>query len=457
MKNKKLVFSAILILLPSFGLPAASRAQVSAPAAALAMPQVPPIIAAIQAAKAKLENVSLNHALTPVYKSVKNKSTGKTSKTISGYNLSAKDIALAIADPAGNITITKGMLTGSKASFRDPAVDVAMTKFNGVNSRFQVNRPAGGAVVALKYLISAADSGSQKAIEAGLSTVLYVPYSDQLNSPDVIAYGQNYLDGVIAQAALQLRNLPSASIPGQALTEAIPPAMLKSLVYAEHTDSSAIAAGNVQDALDQLNIIFATNQGDAYKYSVSGDGYASRGIAQFIQSTYASLVSRHPEAGLNPDYVAGMADHVNSLKAMYLLLDDYAGDVRARSGGNFLPSRVFEYGAASYNAGATRVAKAVSQFGDSWNQDRSQQISAQQNQAATLAQQAKTLQSKIKTAKDKQTKSSLQNQLAAVQGQLSQTQDAVASLQAASLKNETLNYLKKVYAVVQFFNTQTAG
>ena len=125
-----------------------------------------------------------------------------------------------------------------------------------------------------------------------------------------------------------------------------------------------------------MNILLALNGPDTYKYSVSNDGYASRGIAQFVKSTYDSLVKRHPEAFLNPDYVAGMQDHVNSIKAMYLLLDDYAGDVRIKAAQGFVASRVFDYGAASYNGGTTRVAKAVNAFGDSWNEDKSGQINA---------------------------------------------------------------------------------
>ena len=81
--------------------------------------------------------------------------------------------------------------------FPDPAVSVKLTYFNGVNSRFEVDQPANGTVLALKYLISNPDSGNKAAIEAGLSPAIYVPYSQNLDTPDVITYGQNYLNGVI--------------------------------------------------------------------------------------------------------------------------------------------------------------------------------------------------------------------------------------------------------------------
>jgi len=171
----------------------------------LQAPAIPPIIQQINQAKTLLTGVILNHALVPVYANVKNKKTGKTSAVISKYNLGDKDIALAILDPqTGNIVTTVGRLNGTSMTFPDPAVSVKLTYFNGVNSRFQINTPANGTVLALKYLISNPDSGSKAAIEKGLSPAVYVPFSQNLNSPDVIAYGQNYLNGVINTVAQQL-------------------------------------------------------------------------------------------------------------------------------------------------------------------------------------------------------------------------------------------------------------
>lgn len=401
----------------------------------------------MKSAKAQLAGITLNHVLTPVYK--------KNTKKLLKYNLGDKDIALAILDPSTNQTVvTMGRLSGTKMVFPDPAVDVSLAKFNGVNSRFTVNKPAGGVVVALKYLLSKTDSGSKKAIEAGLSQAVYVPYSPDINSPEVIAYGQSYLNGVINQATAQLKFIQSSAIPGKLLTEAIPPQMIKALIYAEHTDSGTVLSGHAEDALNQLNILFATNEGDAYKYSVSNDGYASRGIAQFVQSTYLSLVQRHPEAGLMADYFAGMADHVNSVKAMYLLLDDYAGDVRIKGAQGFAQSRVFDYGVASYNAGTTRVAKAVAQYGDNWNQDRSGQVSALQSQVNSLASQLKSLKAKIKKTVDKKTKALLQSQLATAQANLSQNSSDLSDLQSSSLKAGTINYLTKIYKVISLLNSQ---
>ncbi len=418
-------------------------------------PSVPPIIQEINNAKVLLAGITLNHALVPVYKNVKNKKTGKTTKIISKYNLGDKDIALAILDPSdNNIITTVGRLNGTSMVFPDPAVSVKLTYFNGVNSRFEVDNPTNGTVLALKYLISNPDSGSKAAIEKGLSPAVYVPYSQNLDTPGVIAYGQNYLNGVINTVTQQLYGLPSHAIPGETITQAVPPAFIKSLVYAEHSDTTSILNGNAQGALDQMNILLALNGPDTYKYSVSNDGYASRGIAQFVKSTYESLVQRHPEAFLNPDYVAGMEDHVNSIKAMYLLLDDYAGDVRIKAAAGFDQSRVFDYGAASYNGGTTRVANAVNAFGDAWNEDKSADINATQTQVNSLTAQVKNLKSKVKNAKDKKTKASYQSQLTSAQSQLASSSAQLSTLKSSALKSATVNYLAKVYKVIQYFNEQ---
>ena len=405
----------------------------------LQAPAIPLLISQIQQAKAKLAGIQLNHALSPVYKNIKNKKTQKTTKTLAGYTLSAKDIALAILDPQTNTIITTvGMQSGKTMSFPDPAVQVKLTYFNGVNSKFQISYPYGGQVIALKYLISDVENGSKSAIENSLSEAFYVPYSPGLSDPQVLKYGADYLNGIIETVTHSIEHIPSRSIPGGMITEAIPPAMIKALVYAEHTNTAQVLYGDVQDTINTLNTLFATNEGDTYKYSVSSAG--ARGIAQFMPGTYKGLVDRHPEAGLISDFVQGMADHINSIKAMYLLLDDYAGAVRVKATKGFAEGRIFDYGAASYNAGTTRVIKAVNRFGEDWNIDRSEEINLLQAQINSLSSQ-------IKKTKDKKSK-------IALQGQLNAAKNNLLDLQSSTLKNETVNYLNKLYKVITMFNSQ---
>ena len=203
--------------------------------------------------------------------------------------------------------------------------------------------------------------------------------------------------------------------------------------------------------MDQLNILLALNEGDTYKYSVSTAG--ARGIAQFIPSTYASLVTRHSDAGLIADFVAGMSDHENAIKAMYLLLDDYAGAVRVKASQGFASGRVFDYAAASYNGGTTRVARAINAFGDTWNEDRNGQINTLKSQVSSLTSQVKNLKKKIAKA-DKKTKTSLQADLNKAQNNLSNISSQLDTVSIATLRPETINYVQKIYKVIQFFNSE---
>ena len=100
------------------------------------------------------------------------------------------------------------------------------------------------------------------------------------------------------------------------------------------------------------------------------------------------------------------------------------------------------------------MAKAVNDFGDTWNRIRSGQINALSAQVASYKSQVTSLKAKIKKTSDKKTKASLQSQLATAQSSLSTSSDQLATLKSSALKNATVNYLAKIYKVIQYFNDQ---
>lgn len=415
----------------------------------------PLLITQIMQAKQLLEPVKLNYALTPHYKTTTQARSKTKKRVLTNYTLDIKDIALAVLDPTtGEIKITVAMQRGSDFEFPDKSMTIKKVLFNGVNSRFDVVNPDHYQVLALKYLITPTESGSKAQIENALYPAIYVPYSPELATPEVVAYGKDYMNGVIQKVSVALANVPSQSIPGKTIVEAIPPSIIKALAYAEHTSSA-----NVQSlgSLNPMNVLLAGNGPDTYKYSVSNDGYFSRGIAQFIPSTYASLVTRHKELGFIPDFKAGMEDHVNSVKAMYVLLDDYAASIRKQAPQNFMESRVFEYGAAAYNGGVTRIAKALANYGDNWNSDRGGTIQNTQAQLNSVNAQIKQLTAKAKATKDKKAKAALTSQVATLKTQATGLQSQVDTLTAATLRNETMNYLRKIYSVIHLLNAESAG
>ncbi|GAC1413934.1 MAG: hypothetical protein NVSMB66_6680 [Candidatus Doudnabacteria bacterium] len=455
-KNKSIIAAALILQLSVFNFSSADVTGIVPTPTPTQLPTqplltVPNIITKIKEAKALLASVNLSYNLVPRYSGKKKK------KVLSSYQLQSKEIVLAILDPASNkITLATGTQSGSgrSMSFNDPNVNVKLVTFNGVNSRYQINSPANGVIVAEKYMISVVESGSKNAIVNGLSQIIYVPYSQGLGNNDVYAYGANYLTNVINTVARDLQGMPSNSVPGKSITEAIPPSMIKALIYAEHTSYAASNMSEAQNSFNQLNVLFAANEADTYKYSVSNDGYYSRGISQFIEPTYESLVHRHGNSGLIGDYKTAMADHRNAIKAMYLLIDDYAGDVRVRAPSGFTSGRVFDYGAAAYNGGTTRVARAVEDFGQNWNADRNGQAHSLENEVNALNRQASGLKKQIKKTKDSAAKAALRSTLAQVQGQISSDNDQIDKVYSSTLRGGTINYLNKIYSVIQYFNQQ---
>jgi len=443
---------AVLIALP-FSALADTNTQTTiaatAPAATtLAASTIPPLLQHVRDAKQMLAGVNLNANIVPVYRTVRKK------KVLSSYTVASKDAALAVWDPnASKIAIITGTLKVKTFAFKDPNIDVDQIGFNGVNTRFHVNSPAGGIVLALKYLISNPDSGSKAAVENGLQQVVYVPYSPELNTYDLAQAGDQYLNGILKTVTFQLGYEDSVSVPGENITEAIKPSIIKALIYAEHMDTSSfVSTTDVQSLINQLNVSFAVNEGDTFKYSVSSGN--ARGIAQFLPSTYLSLVNRHPNANLIDDAVIGLSDHVNSIKAEYLLIDDYIAAVHARIGDDFNPADIYDYGAASYNGGVARVAKAVETFGDAWNIDNQARAALLQSQINGENAAIKVLKGQISKTKLASDRKPLQAQLADETANLTDLKHQLSAIKSSGLHTETIMYLVKMHSLIQVFNSQ---
>lgn len=419
-------------------------------AAAQTAPAIPPLLQHIRDAKQQLASIDLNYTLAPVYK------TSKKNKILSGYTVSSKDAALAVWDPAAaQIIIAKGSLSGKIFDFSNSGVSVKQGAFNGVNTPFQVNSPAGGMVLAMKYLVTDPANGSKAAIENGLQQVVYVPYTAALNTPEIAQAGNQYLDDTLKTVFFQLNYVNSASQPGKKVTDAIQPSIIKALIYAEHMDTSSfISNSDVQSLINKVNVLFAINEGDTFKYSVSTSN--ARGIAQFLPSTYMSLVRRHPDANLIDDAMIGLSDHVNSIKAEMLLIDDYIAAVHAQLGDNFNPADMYDYGAASYNGGVSRVTKAVRTFGDNWNVDSTAQSAVLQLQISGQQAAIKILKTQISQTKDPAAKKQLQDQLSSENDNLKGLQNQLAALKSAGLRTETVLYLFKMHSLIQVFNAQSS-
>lgn len=409
----------------------------------------------IEQAKKLLEPIKLNYQLVPQYKTSKATRSKKAVKTLSHYTLPKKDLALAVFNPnTGQTEIVMGILEDTSVSFppQYSQYDIQKIRFNGVNTTFKVNKPSGGKVLALKYLITPKESGSKAEIENAMYSGVYVPYSQELIEESVTKAGEKYINDIIAQVSKELANKPSVSEPGKMIPETIKPELVRALVYAEHMDTTEFL--NTQDTkllADKVNVLLAGNKSDTWKYSVSSAGAA--GISQFIPSTYKSLVNRHKDITFNPDFVAGMRDHVNALKATFVLLDDYIAEVRNRAPEHFLPGHAFDYGVAAYNGGPVRVSRAAKQYGATWYEANDGQLNAVEEEIRKANQNLASIRARFFASKDKKLRATLQTQADNTRAEIKELTEKRDAISAGTLRNETVNYVLKIHRLVQHFNS----
>jgi hypothetical protein len=295
------------------------------------------------------------------------------------------------------------------------------------------------------------ETGSKAAIENAMYSGVYVPYSPELLDDTVSAHGAAYLDALITQASKELANKPSASQPGKTIPEAIKPELVRALIYAEHMDTTEfLTTKDTNQLVKKVNILLAGNEGETWKYSVSSAGAA--GISQFIPSTYASLVKRHPDARLIPDFVTGMRNHNNAVKSTFILLDDYIKEVADRAPQHFISGHAFDYGVAAYNGGPVRVSNATKQFGALWYEDQSSALAPLNEKIKTQAAVVQSLTAQVKKLKNKTEKAKVQKVLNSEQATLNTLTAERAQLDKAILRNETVHYVLKIHRLIQVFN-----
>jgi hypothetical protein len=110
------------------------------------------------------------------------------------------------------------------------------------------------------------------------------------------------------------------------------------------------------------------NSGDTYRYSISTAG--AGGMIQMIPSTYTGTRLNHPAVNLEPDFVEGMSDHANALKAMLLYMQDtWTGLTRQQTIQQALDSHLAtpeELLAAGYNSNPFKLAGYIERGGQNW-------------------------------------------------------------------------------------------
>lgn len=258
-------------------------------------------------------------------------------------------------------------LTLPKASFLTPSipfvtttslnktVNVRMVRVNGVNTAAIIYDEAGRQMAPL--LVEYPIDRDNRYYETGY----YISAHPALLSPEMTRAGQLYVRNSIEQAAEELRNKGFAIQPSVM-------DVAERLCTVEHIDHARFRNENQKALFYEVFSLYALNEGDTYRYSVSTAG--AGGMIQMIPATYQLVRNLYPSAGLHPDFVIGMRNHANAAQAMLLYMQRTWSDmVQSETIRNALANGVAsqaELLSAGYNSNPSNLPRYVARGGNAW-------------------------------------------------------------------------------------------
>jgi hypothetical protein len=189
----------------------------------------------------------------------------------------------------------------------------------------------------------------------------YTSAHPALLSPELVSSGQLDVRNMLVLAARRLRE-KGVFISPQIVDVA------ERLCLVEHVDHERFRQENRSALFQEIYSLFALNELDTYRYSVSTAG--AGGMVQMIPWAYNLMKRRHPGVGLMPDFVTGMRNHGNALQAMLLYMQDTWNDLAANAEVQYALNAKLatqpELLAAGYNSNAARLPGYLKRGGSSW-------------------------------------------------------------------------------------------
>ncbi len=250
--------------------------------------------------------------------------------------------------------LTKGAEVTMTSSFGTP-INIRILRANGVNTAVAMFDPQGQSLVPLVV---------QYPIERGgvfREMAYYTSVHPALFSPELARTGQVYVRTMLDLAVRRLRE-KGVFISPQIVDVA------ERLSLVEHVDHDRFRMENRLALFQEIYSLFALNDLDTYRYSVSSAG--AGGMVQMIPWAYNLVKQRHPGVGLIPDFVTGMRNHGNALQAMLLYMQDTWNDLAANEDVQYaLRAKLAtqtELLAAGYNSNAARLPLYIRRGGASW-------------------------------------------------------------------------------------------
>jgi hypothetical protein len=250
--------------------------------------------------------------------------------------------------------LTKGASVPSVTSL-GRSVQVNILRANGVNTAVTISDATGRSLTPLVVEFPIERNGAFREM------AYYTSAHPALLSPEVVRAGQTYVHSMLDLAVKRLRE-KGFTIAPNVVDEA------ERLAIVEHVDHDRFRKENRIALYEEIYSLYAFNELDTYRYSVSFAG--AGGMVQMIPWTYQMIRQRHPGAGLNPDFVAGMRNHGNALEAMLLYMQDTWSDLASdpEVTGALLNKTATqaELMAAGYNSNPAKLPQYLRRGGESW-------------------------------------------------------------------------------------------
>lgn len=235
------------------------------------------------------------------------------------------------------------------------AVQLRIVRANGVNTAVTIFDNQGRSLVPLLVEFPIEKRGVFREL------AYYTSAHPALLSPELVKAGQTYVNTMVDLAAKRLRDKGINVAPHLV-------AIAKRLCVVEHTDHDRFRQENRVALFEEIYSLYALNELETYRYSVSSAG--AGGMVQMIPWAYQLERGRHPAAGLNPDFVAGMRNHGNALEAMLLYMNDTWNDLAANEDVKYaLDQKLateWELMAAGYNSNAAKLPGYIQRGGAAW-------------------------------------------------------------------------------------------
>ncbi|MGH9947359.1 MAG: hypothetical protein ACRD6X_09180 [Pyrinomonadaceae bacterium] len=182
-----------------------------------------------------------------------------------------------------------------------------------------------------------------------------------LVTPEVVNAGRFYVQNIIELAREKLRQKGIVIQPKIA-------DIAERLATVEHVDHYRFRTEESKAIFDDIYTLFALNEGQTYRYSVSSAG--AGGMVQMIPSTYRMVRSWHPNVPLMPDFVEGMQNHVNAAQAMLLYMqrtwNDLVASETIRDAIANDVATAEQLMASGYNSNPARLAGYIKRGGTGW-------------------------------------------------------------------------------------------